>query len=80
MSTAKFDLIEFNTRRLARGAEAARVDYEVDGGSGWMWMSASDVEKNIREFGKLPGLLRAREAYKLGHMPANTCSDADPRA
>ena len=71
MGIAVFELIEFNQRRLARGVEAARVDYELDGGNGWMWMSAADVEKNIRKFGELPGLLKAREAYRLGHMPAN---------
>lgn len=70
MNTASFQLTDFNHRRLARGVEAARVDYVIDGREGWVWMSKSDVEKNIREFGELPGLLMAREAYRLRRMSA----------
>ena len=54
-----FKFIEFNPRRKARGAEAARV--EVDGE--WMWMSNNDIERNIRDFGPHPELLKARESY-----------------
>lgn len=69
MSNASFELIEFNGRRLARGADAARVNCELDGWQTWLWMSRKDVEANIREFGEHPELLRAREAYRIGQMP-----------
>mgnify|MGYP001263555288 CR=1 FL=1 len=78
MGTATFELIEFNTRRLARGVEAARVSYEVDGDCGWLWMSRRDVEKNIREFGESPGLLAARDAYDIGSLPANAQGERRP--
>jgi len=56
----KFKFIEFNPRRKARGAEAARV--ACDGS--WLWMSKRDVELNIRDFGPHPELLKALESYK----------------
>ena len=60
MESVEFKFIEFNPRRKARGAEAARV--EVDGE--WMWMSKQDIKFNIREFGQHPELLKALESYK----------------
>jgi hypothetical protein len=55
-----FEFIEFNPRRKSRGAEAARVS--TDGL--WLWMSKSDIENNIRDFGPHPELLKALESYK----------------
>ena len=57
-----FTFIEFNPRRAARGARAARVDVNGD----LIWMSLTDLEKNIRIFGPLEAFTRAIEAYKNG--------------
>ena len=55
-----FQFIEFNPRRAARGARAARV--EVDGDL--VWMSLSDLKKNVAIFGPLAAFTQAIEAYK----------------
>lgn len=62
-----FKLIEFNERRLARGAEAARAEISLDGE--WLWMSKMDVRANIREFGPHPELVKARDAYLAHQRP-----------
>jgi len=59
MPELQFKFIEFNERRAMRGAEAARV--EVDGE--WLWMSKSDIKKNIKAFGNHPELQKALAAY-----------------
>lgn len=59
----EFKLIEFNPRRAARGAEGARVQYTSGNQSDTLWMSVSDIKKNIKEFGKHPELLKALEHY-----------------
>lgn len=61
----KFKFIEFNERRAARGAEAARMEvtYE-DGESEWLWMSKRDIAKNMMAFGRCDELTRAHEAYR----------------
>lgn len=56
----EFKFVEFNPRRKARGAEAARVAVDGD----WMWMSKYDIECNIRDFGPHPELIKALESYK----------------
>lgn len=63
----QFQLIEFNTRRLERGADAARVhvtysegDYEE------LWMSTRDLRNNISLFGQHEALTQALAAYKSG--------------
>lgn len=61
-----FELMEFNTRRLQRGAEAARVRIDTDGN--WLWMSKRDVNLNIKEFGEHPVLLRAIRCYEAGKL------------
>ena len=59
----EFRLIEFNSRRAQRGAEAARVAVIEDGDEQWLWMSKSDIAKNMMTFGKHPELVKAYEAY-----------------
>ena len=63
----KFKFVEFNSRRAQRGAEAVRV--EVIYGCGMtelLWMSRSDIAKNLRVFQGDPELVKAREAYRTG--------------
>ena len=59
-SDVTFRFIEFNPRRAARGAPAARV--EVDGNL--VWMSVADLKKNVAIFGPLAAFTEAIEAYK----------------
>lgn len=50
--TVTFTLIEFNTRRLMRGAVAAKVAILLDGEQvNWLWMTPKDCRNNIAEFG-----------------------------
>ncbi|SDJ89448.1 hypothetical protein [Billgrantia gudaonensis] len=59
-----FRFVEFNPRRARRGAEAARVEVTYDEGDvDFLWMSPSDIRKNIAEFGNQEGLKQALEAY-----------------
>ena len=55
-----FKFIEFNPRRAARGAQAARVEVNGD----LVWMSLSDLKKNVTIFGPLAAFTQAIEAYK----------------
>jgi hypothetical protein len=60
----QFNLVEFNTRRLQRGAEAARVEvFWEDGGIELLWMSKRDIDKNISKFGPNEHLCLARDLY-----------------
>jgi hypothetical protein len=60
----QFNLVEFNTRRLQRGAEAARVEvFWEDGGIELLWMSKRDIDKNISKFGPNGHLCLARDLY-----------------
>jgi hypothetical protein len=52
--------IEFNPRRAARGARAARM--ELNGQ--WFWCDLEDLKSNVQEFGDHPELQKAIEAYK----------------
>jgi len=59
-----FRFIEFNSRRHARGAEAARMYVLEDGVViDWLWMSQKDIRKNIKEFGTSDELRKALAAY-----------------
>lgn len=60
----KFQFMEFNPRRAARGAEAARVlvTYE-DGSDDLLWMSKRDIAKNMMAFGRCAELTKAHQAY-----------------
>ena len=55
-----FILTDFNVRRFQRGAPAA--SYNVD--DGWLWMTLSDIRKNIKLFGEHPELIKGLMAYK----------------
>jgi hypothetical protein len=57
-----FKFIEFNARRAARGARAARVEVNGD----WVWMSQTDLQTNVKIFGPLEAFTKAIEAYKNG--------------
>lgn len=63
MSDIEFRFIEFNDRRYARGAEAARVAVIENGEEDWLWMSKRDIAKNMMAFGRHPELVKAHEAY-----------------
>jgi hypothetical protein len=64
-----FKFLEFNPIRHSRGAPAARVEvWENDRGvisaCDWLWMTKSDIKKNILEWGEDPGLLEALSHYE----------------
>ena len=60
----EFRFIEFNYRRYARGADAARVAIIEDGKDvDWLWMSKRDIAKNMMAFGRHPELAKAHAAY-----------------
>ena len=60
-----FELIEFNTRRLMRGAEAAKVAVFEDGEQiDWLWMTPKDLRANKREHGPSPALDQALAQYR----------------
>lgn len=61
----KFEFMEFNLRRMARGAEAARVlvTYE-DGSDDLIWMSKRDIAKNMMAFGRCAELTKSHQAYE----------------
>lgn len=59
-----FQLIEFNTNRLRRGAEAAKVAVIEDGQQiDCLWMSPQDIRNNITEFGPSAPLETALAHY-----------------
>jgi hypothetical protein len=59
-----FRFIEFNPRRAARGAVAARVAVLEDGEElCWMWMTPKDIRNNLDEFGESEELRKALAAY-----------------
>lgn len=60
-----FRLVDFNPRRAARRAPAARVQVSEDA-CDWLWMSKRDLSRNIAAFGPHPELLRAQESYRQG--------------
>ena len=59
-----FKFIEFNQRRALRGADAAARVEVIDGTeTDWLWMSRSDLRKNIKLHGAHPELVKALAAY-----------------
>ena len=47
----KIKFYDFNPRRLARGAEACRFEIvDEDGGNELLWMSKSDIRRNMMAF------------------------------
>lgn len=62
--TLTFELIEFNSRRLLRGATAARVAVFEDGEqTDVLWMTPKDLRANKREYGPSPALDQALVHY-----------------
>lgn len=62
----KFRLIEFNTIRYGRGADAARVEVlQDDGDRDLLWMSPQDIKRNVMLFGPHLGLLQAATRYSM---------------
>jgi len=60
----EFEFLEFNGRRYSRTPDAAKVGFDDGKGSaGWLWMSLSDIKKNIKQFGEHPELLKAKAEY-----------------
>lgn len=57
-----FRLVRYNPRRGSRGK--AEVEVTGEYGRCLLWMTESDVEKNLIEFGHHQGLLDAKAAYK----------------
>ena len=62
--TTEFRFIEYNPRRFLRGAEAARVAVIENGKEEWLWMSESDIAKNMMRFGSHPELVKAHDSYQ----------------
>jgi hypothetical protein len=62
-----FRFVEFNPRRASRGAEAARVEVTYDEGDvDFLWMSPTDIRRNMHQFGNQEGLKQALKAYGKG--------------
>ena len=66
MIDIEFRFLEFNDRRYARGADAARVEVIEAGEKDLLWMSKRDIAKNMMVFGRHPGLVMAYDAYGDG--------------
>lgn len=61
-----FELIEFNTRRLIRGATAAKIAIFEDGEQiNWLWMTPKDIRANLAEFGPSEALNTALVHYRI---------------
>lgn len=67
-----FKFLEFNARRHARKVEAARVEVTYAGQDQVLWMSKSDLQKNLQIYNDDPELLKALGSYhvKLGSANA----------
>ena len=82
MTTISFKFDCFNSRRAMRGAEAASLvvhDPADPEGDCMLWMSKSDVGRNIMAFGRDPALVQAWEAYEAfetgaapDHLPSGS--------
>lgn len=62
--TITFELVRFNPRRLRRGAEAAEIKVCDNNDECLLWMSASDIRKNIKLFGEQAAFTKALQHYK----------------
>lgn len=63
----QFRFIEFNKRRQMRGAECARVEIIYsEGDMDCVWMSAGELQNNIRTWGPHEALTEALKAYGKG--------------
>ncbi|MDO8415535.1 MAG: hypothetical protein Q7S87_04925 [Agitococcus sp.] len=62
--TTQYTLLEFNHTRHSRGKEAAKIKIiEPNGDDYWLWMSVSDIKKNIKQFGEQDAFTQALAAY-----------------
>jgi hypothetical protein len=70
----QFRFIEFNATRAGRRPGAARVEiipsllHEENDPPYWVWMSRRDIERNLKNWGRHPELLKALAAFG---SPAN---------
>ena len=78
-----FRLVDFNPRRHARKAEAARV-YVIEDGEivDLLWMSKRDVTRNLAMYPGDPGLAAALAAYatptrEIRALPISPAPDND---
>lgn len=61
-----FELLEFNHVRYARGKEAAKIRIIENGHpQGFLWMSAEDLQNNLRDFGADEVLIKALRHYGI---------------
>ena len=58
-----FKFSRYNPRRAARGVEAVEVIVIENGEEHYLWMSKSDLSKNIMIFGKHPEPEKALSYY-----------------
>lgn len=66
----KFDFDSFNHHRYCRGADAARVLVtQDDGETNLLWMSETDISKNVALFGPHFALLKAAGQYGVRIAP-----------
>ncbi len=63
-SDIDFRFEEFNPCRAMRGADAARVVVIENGEEYWLWMSKTDIAKNMMSFGRHPELVKAHNEYR----------------
>ena len=64
-----FKLLRFNPRRAQRGADAAEVEISDEANSVRLWMSRSDIAKNlalVEPGDDASGLHEAEAAYRSG--------------
>lgn len=63
----QFRFIEFSKRRQMRGAECARIEIiYAEGDEDCLWMSAGELQNNIRTWGPHAALTEALKAYGQG--------------
>jgi len=59
-------IVQVNVRRMQRGAEGVQIGVFENGECvDCLWMSPSDIKKNIKEFGENEAFLTALECYRL---------------
>lgn len=59
-----FEFVRFNPRRLRRGVSAAEIKVCEDGYIFYLWVSPSDIRKNIKAFGEQKAFTDALMHYK----------------
>lgn len=70
MSKVTFEFYRFNVYRKRRGAEAVQMKVFENGQQvALLWISRSDINKNIRAFGMCEELRRGLQCYQMGRDP-----------